>query len=134
MKSILIIDDDPAVRGVLRTSMESEGYLIEEAEDGREAIRKLADRAYDLVIADIAEKMDDIVSRGHLCVHQYPFAAFRTRHYVRAYNMIASRPSAWIGALHRHGQPLMQIIGRTKATFFASPAFSAASTTAPTSL
>jgi len=72
-KSILIIDDDPGVRAVLKTKMEGEGYLVEETEDGREAIRKLTDRVFDLVIADILlPELDGLEVIMHLRRTQNP--------------------------------------------------------------
>ena len=36
---ILLIDDSPDVRAVLRLALESEGYSVIEAADGREGVR-----------------------------------------------------------------------------------------------
>ncbi len=49
---ILFADDDPEIREVVRILLESEGYKVDEAVDGRQAIG-LADNSYDLVILDI---------------------------------------------------------------------------------
>jgi CheY-like chemotaxis protein len=37
--TILLIDDSPDVRAVLRVALESEGYSVLEAADGREGVR-----------------------------------------------------------------------------------------------
>ncbi len=50
---VLVVDDEPHVRHLLRQMMEQCGYDVAEAVDGRDAIRQLSDRAFDLVIADI---------------------------------------------------------------------------------
>lgn len=51
---ILIVDDDPDIREVLSVLLGSEGYKVEEAEDGSQALEKLKkDRTIDLVILDI---------------------------------------------------------------------------------
>jgi len=42
-RSILIVEDDPDVRGALAAVLESEGYCVVEAADGREALRRLRD-------------------------------------------------------------------------------------------
>jgi DNA-binding NtrC family response regulator len=49
----LIVDDDPAVRTVLRKLLTRRGDDVVEAEDGKQAIDQLGDRAVDLVITDL---------------------------------------------------------------------------------
>ena len=51
-KRILLVDDDPAGRGVLRGSLESHGYECEEVEHGAAALKWLETREADLVITD----------------------------------------------------------------------------------
>ncbi|MDY0389955.1 MAG: diguanylate cyclase [Desulfobulbus oligotrophicus] len=51
---ILIVDDDEVMRMLMRQFLESEGYAVVEAEDGRAALEKLAVQEFDLVILDIA--------------------------------------------------------------------------------
>jgi DNA-binding NtrC family response regulator len=50
---VLIADDDPAVRGLLRTLLARRGYGVIEAEDGTCAIEKLNARPVDVVITDL---------------------------------------------------------------------------------
>lgn len=50
---ILIVDDAENVRYSLRISLEDEGYTVEEAVDGEQALAKLQAAAFDLVIADV---------------------------------------------------------------------------------
>lgn len=50
--SVLIADDDPLVRRVLRMALESQGYVVHEAGDAREVI-SLAQHRLDLVVLDI---------------------------------------------------------------------------------
>jgi DNA-binding NtrC family response regulator len=52
--SVLIIDDEAAIRESLQTLLELEGYEIETANDGDEGLARLADRPYDLVLLDFA--------------------------------------------------------------------------------
>ncbi len=40
-KRILVVDDDPDIRQVLRDRLESYGYLVETAADGRAALKEL---------------------------------------------------------------------------------------------
>jgi two-component system response regulator MprA len=51
---ILVVDDERAVRESLRRALELEGYEIELAEEGREALEKLeSDRQPDAVVLDV---------------------------------------------------------------------------------
>jgi DNA-binding NtrC family response regulator len=52
--SILIIDDEAAIRESLQTLLELEGYEIETAADGHEGLLRIADRPFDLVLLDFA--------------------------------------------------------------------------------
>jgi len=49
----LIIDDEPAVRKTLRTSLERAGYQVAEAGDGRAGLRLHAAAPADVIITDI---------------------------------------------------------------------------------
>jgi len=51
-KKILIVDDDPEIREVLRLLLTGEEYQVIEAEDGKTALEKLDD-SIDLVILDV---------------------------------------------------------------------------------
>ncbi len=50
---ILIVDDEWTIRDVLATILTTEGYQVKMAEDGAEAIRKLDEETFDLVITDL---------------------------------------------------------------------------------
>jgi two-component system KDP operon response regulator KdpE len=50
---VLIVDDEPALRKVFRTSLAASGFLIEEARSGEEAVDLLPQRPFDLVLLDI---------------------------------------------------------------------------------
>jgi DNA-binding response OmpR family regulator len=50
---ILVVDDDPDIRLLLRELLERAGYDIEEADDGRVALRSLFANAPALVILDV---------------------------------------------------------------------------------
>ena len=47
MKSILVVDDEPHVSRVTKGRLEQEGYRIEVARDGEEALEKLQAQAFD---------------------------------------------------------------------------------------
>jgi DNA-binding response OmpR family regulator len=51
--AILFIDDSASVREVLRVALESEGYRVIEAADGREGVRLYREHRPAVVIADI---------------------------------------------------------------------------------
>jgi two-component system, NtrC family, nitrogen regulation response regulator NtrX len=53
MPSILIIDDEKAIRKTLSEILSFEGYKIDEAIDGEEGLRKFKDKTYDVVLSDI---------------------------------------------------------------------------------
>ncbi|MFH1912978.1 MAG: response regulator [Pseudomonadota bacterium] len=53
MKTILVVDDAPMIRELLRSVLEAEGYAVVEAADGEEALRVFRDNAIDLSIIDI---------------------------------------------------------------------------------
>jgi PAS domain S-box-containing protein len=50
--SVLVIDDDPDVRGFITTSLEEQGYRVREASDGREGLTAMERETPDLVILD----------------------------------------------------------------------------------
>ncbi|OEU65264.1 MAG: response regulator receiver protein [Desulfovibrio sp. S3730MH75] len=53
MPRILVVDDDPISRQILRAMLEKEGHTISEAEDGVKAINNYDKDRIDLVITDI---------------------------------------------------------------------------------
>jgi len=61
MASILIIDDEKAIRKTLSEILGYEGYKIDEASDGEEGLNKFRVKNYDLVLCDIKmPKLDGI--------------------------------------------------------------------------
>jgi len=52
MKNILIVDDEPDIREILRYNLEKEGFSITEAVDGNDALDKVS-KDLDLAILDI---------------------------------------------------------------------------------
>lgn len=50
---ILIVDDEESVRFILERSLRNEGYLLETVGNGREAILKLQNQPYDLILLDL---------------------------------------------------------------------------------
>lgn len=52
-QSILVVDDDPLVRKVLKKYISGLGYSVETAEDGKGALEMLGSYIYDLVLTDL---------------------------------------------------------------------------------
>jgi two-component system, NtrC family, nitrogen regulation response regulator NtrX len=50
---ILIVDDEKYVRGFLREVIAGWGHQVDVAADGREGLRMLVERSYDLVLTDL---------------------------------------------------------------------------------
>ena len=53
MKKILIIDDDRVLRQTLAAALQTEGYGVAEAADGREGLNKAVKGDFDLVVLDV---------------------------------------------------------------------------------
>ena len=53
MARILIIDDEPQIRSMLRLMLERDGYEVVEAPDGIEGIRAYRRKPADLIITDL---------------------------------------------------------------------------------
>jgi DNA-binding NtrC family response regulator len=52
--SVLIVDDEAAIRESLQTLLEFEGYTVEIANDGAEGLARIAENPFDLVLLDFA--------------------------------------------------------------------------------
>ena len=50
---VLVVDDEPAVRGALERALRLEGYDVELAQDGLDALRVFAVSAPDLILLDV---------------------------------------------------------------------------------
>ena len=61
---ILIADDEPEIRNILREYLSSFGYAIDEAENGKIALAKLGSASFDILIVDI---MMPIMDGWELC-------------------------------------------------------------------
>jgi two-component system response regulator AtoC len=71
-KRILVVDDEPNIRKVLRAHLRRGGYLVEEAEDGRQALAWLNQEAFDLVISDLRMPGLDGMSLLARCREDFP--------------------------------------------------------------
>lgn len=53
MYKILVVDDEENIRSLIRKYAEFEGYEVEEAKDGMEAVERCRTHGYDFIIMDI---------------------------------------------------------------------------------
>jgi CheY-like chemotaxis protein len=51
--TVLVVDDEPLIREIVRALLEDEGYAVECAEDGVEALAVVDAEPIDLVISDV---------------------------------------------------------------------------------
>ncbi|MBQ6823702.1 MAG: response regulator transcription factor [Clostridia bacterium] len=75
MKNILIIEDDPSILDIVQFNLEKEGYRVQTATDGEQALLSFANFPFDLVLLDIMiprlnglEVLDSIRSRSDVPV------------------------------------------------------------------
>jgi two-component system KDP operon response regulator KdpE len=50
---VLVVDDDPQIRRVMRTTLDAKGYEVDEAASGEQALELARAEKYDLVVLDI---------------------------------------------------------------------------------
>jgi two-component system KDP operon response regulator KdpE len=50
---ILVVDDDPQIRRVMRVTLTGQGYEVDDAKDGEAALDTLRDHRFDLVLLDM---------------------------------------------------------------------------------
>ena len=53
MPKILVVDDEARIRELIRKYAVYEGYVVDEAENGAQAIEKCRRESYDMIIMDI---------------------------------------------------------------------------------
>jgi CheY-like chemotaxis protein len=51
--TVLVVDDEPAIREIVAMLLEDEGYLVRHAKDGVEALAAVDDDSIDLVVSDV---------------------------------------------------------------------------------
>ncbi len=66
-KSVLIVDDEEATREILQIILEMTGYQVYSAEDGEDALEKVANHLPDIILLDMMmPKMDGLTVCRHL--------------------------------------------------------------------
>ena len=50
---VLVVDDEGSQRDILRTILSAEGYAVETAPGGQEAVRRCQEKAFDVVLTDL---------------------------------------------------------------------------------
>lgn len=50
---ILVVDDDPQIRRVMKVTLTGQGYEVDDAKNGEEALEKLREHRFDLVLLDM---------------------------------------------------------------------------------
>jgi DNA-binding response OmpR family regulator len=52
-RTVMIIEDDAEIRGIVKTLLSTEGYTVEEADDGRDAVERVFLVKPDLILVDL---------------------------------------------------------------------------------
>jgi excisionase family DNA binding protein len=85
IRRVLVVDDEPAVRGVFSVWLESAGYAVEQASNGEQALTRLDedDDGYDLVFLDLQmPKMNGVETLRHIrALEAPPDVVIVTAHY-----------------------------------------------------
>jgi adenylate cyclase len=64
---ILVVDDNAMNRDLLLRQLARNGYIVDTAEDGVQALERLAERAYDLILLDVLmPRMDGVQTLGRI--------------------------------------------------------------------
>ena len=50
---VLVVDDEVHLAAAIRSGLEAEGFMVDVAHDGQEALRAATEHGYDLVILDL---------------------------------------------------------------------------------
>ncbi|MEL6889118.1 MAG: response regulator transcription factor [Pseudomonadota bacterium] len=73
-RTLLVVDDDPQIRAVLRIAFDQAGYAVVEAGDGAEGLAKARSGRFDLIVLDIGlPEMDGLaLCRALRTTHETP--------------------------------------------------------------
>ena len=51
--SLLVVEDEPALAAAVAEALTDAGYVVERAGDGEEALAKVGERSFDLIVCDL---------------------------------------------------------------------------------
>jgi DNA-binding NtrC family response regulator len=71
-QKILVVDDDSGVRDVVRSMLESEGYLVSVAQNGREALNSLKTEDFQVLITDLVMPEQEGIETIKIVRRDYP--------------------------------------------------------------
>ena len=74
MKKILVVEDDPIMRETIQDILSFNGYEVDCAKEGVDAIEKIYDTNYDLIITDLLMPRRDGYDVIHSAIGQNPNA------------------------------------------------------------
>lgn len=109
--NVLIVDDDAAVRLLMRDVMIADGWDVFQAEDGAEAIEKLKRTTMDFFISDVYMPMMDGI-RLHKAVRAMPEYGQTPFLFVSGYDNDVTRVCVRdprIDGFYRKGRPLNEL-------------------------
>ena len=69
---VLVVDDDAGVRDVVRSMLESAGYQVVVAENGKEAMKLLETERADLILTDLVMPEQEGIETIKTLRRQYP--------------------------------------------------------------
>jgi two-component system, NtrC family, nitrogen regulation response regulator NtrX len=76
MQSILVIDDERAIRNTLSEILTSEGFMVDVAMDGAEGIKKIKENNFDCILCDIKMPKMDGMEVLHVARQEKPDVPF----------------------------------------------------------
>ncbi len=71
-RCVLVVDDDPGVRDVIRSMLESSGYSVLLAANGKEALRLLRTLRADLILTDLVMPEQEGIETIKTLRREYP--------------------------------------------------------------
>jgi CheY-like chemotaxis protein len=87
---VLLVDDDPTARLTLKTVLEAGGYFVDSAASAAEAVGKLDERQYELVVSDLRMESPEaglkVIAHARLMKYK-PATAILTTHQSRQLDM-----------------------------------------------
>jgi CheY-like chemotaxis protein len=112
MKRVLVVDDEADYRMIVRTLLIAEGYEVVMAAHGEEALQKLEDQPFDLIVSDIYMPVMDGIKfyrtvRMMAAYQELPFLFVSARDDTHALDAI--RDPRFDGFL-RKGRPVEELL------------------------